>query len=105
MSATRQIDAPRLRLVHAAEPAPPRGAQAHGVAQSAPQPCFVSEPRRQLAVDEHDLLDTIEYLEFQIEQLCETILHLGTSRAPVPAHLRVVLWRAMHAFDDGDARI
>jgi hypothetical protein len=96
MRATRQVDAPRLRLVRADETAPADDRTPHlGL-----EPSLGPEPRP----DECDHLERIEYLEYEIEQLRETIFHLGTSHAPVPAHLRVVMWRAMHAFQGQDAQ-
>jgi hypothetical protein len=44
---------------------------------------------------EADHLATIDRLEEEIRRLRETVAHLRTSTSPVPAHLRVVVARAM----------
>lgn len=46
-------------------------------------------------VREAEHLATIEQLEEEIRRLRETVAHLRMSTAPVPAHLRVVVARAM----------
>jgi hypothetical protein len=44
---------------------------------------------------EAEHLATIGRLEEEIRRLRETVAHLRTSTSPVPAHLRVVVARAM----------
>ncbi|HEV7655149.1 MAG TPA: hypothetical protein VGP36_10540 [Mycobacteriales bacterium] len=46
---------------------------------------------------EIDHLDTIRRLEDEVSRLRETVAHLRMSTSPVPAHLRVVVARAMCA--------
>jgi hypothetical protein len=40
-------------------------------------------------------LEAIRFLEQEVRRLRETVSHLRTSTTPVPAHLRVVVARAM----------
>jgi hypothetical protein len=55
--------------------------------------------------DDCEHVATIEFLEFEIDQLREAVAHLHASPTPLPAHLRVIVARAIWAREGKDVRV